>query len=385
MPWKRIKPMDQKIQLIADWQTKNFDKTDLSKKYGISRKTVYKWINRYQEQGVEGLKDQDRIPRYSPNITPDNIVDLIIKEKLKNRKRGPKKIYSQLKRQYPYIDFPTPSTIGDWLKKYALVNTRKRRLRVPPYTAPFVDCQAPNFVWSADYKGQFYTRDSRVCYPLTISDNYSRYLFGCQCLVGPRYEPTRTVFETVFKEYGLPDVIRVDNGTPFAGKCLGGLSRLSVWWIQLGIIPERIDKGCPQQNGRHERMHRTLKEEALDTVALNMKEQQERFDSFRIDYNNYRPHEALKQETPSSHYKKSTRPYVEKPVMPDYDFDYTVRYVRHNGEIKFKGNKYYLTELLTGQPIGLKEINDAQWEIYYSFQPIGILDLRKNKIIKETK
>lgn len=224
-----------------------------------------------------------------------------------------------------------------------------------------------------------------MCYPLTISDNYSRYLFRCQGLAGPRYEPTRTVFEAVFNEYGLPDAIRVDNGTPFAGKCLGGLSRLSVWWIQLGIIPERIKKGCPQQNGRHERMHRTLKEETLDTVALNMKEQQERFDLFRIDYNNYRPHEALKQETPSSHYKKSTRLYVEKPVMPDYDFDYTVRYVRHNGEIKFKGNKYYLTELLTGQPVGLKEINEAQWEIYYSFQPIGILDLRKSEIIKETK
>ena len=382
MPWKIMGAMDQKIQLIADWQSQYFNVTDLSQKYGISRNTVYKWLNRYQKFGIDGLQEQSRAPLYSPNQTNDDIVKLIVAEKLKNRNRGPKKIFSRLKTSYPHIDVPAPSTIGEWLKKYGLVKKRKRRLQVPPYTEPFYACQTPNAVWSADYKGQFYTRNGRVCYPLTISDNYSRYLLKCHGLPGPRYNETKAVFEAAFKEYGLPDAIRIDNGTPFASRGAGGLSRLSIWWIQLGIIPERIDKGCPQQNGRHERMHRTLKEETLHPVGRNMKEQQERFDWFRFDYNNCRPHEALGQQTPDSHYRKSTRLYVEKPAIPEYNFNYVVRHVRSSGDIKFHGQSYFLTELLSGQPIGLKETADGQWTIFYSFQPIGTLDLRKNKVIK---
>ena len=382
MPWKTVSAMDQKIQLVADWQTKQLSITDLSKKYGVSRPIVYKWTNRYKQQGVDGLKEQNRAPIHSPNQTAYDIVKLIIKEKLKNRKRGPKKILYQLKRQYPNINWPAASTIGDWLKKHGLVSKRKRRFRVPPYTQPFIKAQSPNDVWSADYKGQFYTKDKRVCYPLTISDNYSRYLFKCTGLPGPRYRITRFVFEQAFREYGLPDAIRIDNGIPFAGRCTGGLSRLSIWWIQLGIAPERIDKGAPQQNGRHERMHRTLKLEAIDTMALNMKEQQERFNSFLYDYNNYRPHESLNNEPPVTYYKKSTRPYTEKPPTIDYDLDYTVRSVRHNGYFRFKGNLYYLTDLLHKERVGLKKFADGQWRIYYSFCPIGILDLRKNKVLK---
>lgn len=382
MPWKTVSAMDQKIQLIADWQKKQLSITDLSKKYRISRPIVYKWISRYLYQGVDGLKEQSRAPKYSPNQTADNIVKLIIKEKLKNRKRGPKKILYQLKRQYPDITWPAPSTIGDWLKKHGLVTKRKKRKNVPPYTQPFIKAQAPNDVWSADYKGQFHTLDKNVCYPLTISDNYSRYLFKCTGLSGPRYRITKAVFEQAFREYGLPDAIRVDNGTPFAGRCVGALSRMSIWWIRLGIAPERIDKGCPQQNGRHERMHRTLKLEAMDTIALNMKEQQKQFNSFVHDYNNYRPHESLNNEPPVTYYKRSTRPYVEKPPTIDYDLNYTVRSVRYNGYFRFNGNLYYLTDLLHKERVGLKEFADGQWMIYYSFCPIGILDLHKNKVLK---
>jgi len=381
MPWKNTKPMDQKIQLISDWN-KELNITDLSQKYCVSRKTVYKWLNRYQAQGVDGLKDQNRAPKYRPNQTQEHIIQMLVAEKLINRNRGPKKVYASLKRKHPDIDWPSPNTIGHWLKKHGLVKKRKYRKRVPPYQEPFLGCLAPNAVWSADYKGQFYTSNRRVCYPLTISDNYSRYLLACKALPGPRYRQTKAVFLSAFREYGLPDAIRVDNGTPFAGRCLGGLSRLSIWWIQLGIAPERIDKGCPQQNGRHERMHRTLKEETLKPQASGNKEQQQRFDWFRMDYNDYRPHEALEQQPPSSHYRKSTRPYVENPVLPCYDFGYKVRSVRHSGEIKFNGRLYYLTELLSGQPVGLKEVADGEWRIFYSFQAIGILDLRKNKILK---
>lgn len=383
MPWKITNAMDQKLQLIADWQSKYFSITDLSQKYGLSRRTVYKWLERYEKEGIDGLKDHERTPLSSPNQTKDDIVELIIQEKLKNRQRGPKKVFYQLKNRYPNIEFPAPSTIGEWLKKRGLVNTRKKRLRVPPYTEPFQTCQTPNSVWSIDYKGQFYTQDARVCYPLTISDNYSRYLLECHGLPGPRYHETKIVLEKVFRKYGLPESIRSDNGIPFASKNLGGLSRLSMWWIQLGIIPERIDKGCPAQNGRHERMHRTLKAETLYTASRNMKEQQERFDIFRLDYNDYRPHESLGQDVPNNHYERSNRPYVEKPAVPEYDFDHTVRQVRSNGEIKFKGNMHYLAQLLAGQPVGLKEVADGQWQIYYSFKLLGTLDLRKNKIIKQ--
>lgn len=382
MPWKTIKPMDQKIQLIADWQTEQLNVTDLSHKYSISRPTVYKWLTRYKQSGVDGLKEQSKTPVYSPHQTPDDLVNLIVKEKLKNRKRGPKKILVQLKRQYPNIRWPSANTIGNWLKKYGLVKKQKIRRRVPPYTEPFGSCLWPNAVWSADYKGQFYTQDKKVCYPLTISDNYSRYLLKCQGLPGPRYQQTKSVFKAAFQEYGLPDAIRTDNGTPFAGRSAGGLSRLMVWWIQLGIVPERIKKANPQQNGRHERMHRTLKEEALDPIAYSIKEQQKSFDWFCFDYNNYRPHEALDQTIPSSCYRKSTRLYLEKPTIPDYDLDYKVRKVRHSGEIKFKNKMYGLTTLLTGQPVGLKQATEDTWNVYYSFYRVATIDLRKNKIIK---
>ena len=311
MPWKELKPMDQKIQMLADWQTEQLSITDLSQKYGISRKTVYKWLSRYKEIGIDGLKELSRRPDSSPGQTSEKIIELIVKEKLKNRKRGPKKIYAQLRRRYPLLDIPSPSTIGHWLKKNGLVKARKRRKRVPPYEQPFIECQSPNATWSADFKGQFYTKDARACYPLTISDNYSRYLLKCVGLPGPRHRQTRAVFVSAFREYGLPDAIRIDNGTPFAGRCVGGLSRLMIWWIQLGIIPERIEKGSPQQNGRHERMHRTLKADALDPIAINMKEQQKQFDLFRFDYNNHRPHEALDQQPPVSYYNKSNKPYVK--------------------------------------------------------------------------
>ncbi len=222
MPWKTVSPMDQKLQLIADWQTKQLNITDLSQKYGVSRPTIYKWINRYEKLGIDALKEQSRAPIYSPNQTKNNIVDLIVKEKLKNHKRGPKKIYYQLKEQYPHLELPSITTISAWLKKYGLVKKRKKRLRVPPYTEPFQECQTSNTVWSTDYKGQFYTKDGYVCYLLTISDNYSWYLLKCSGLPGPRYHEPKAVFEAVFKECGLPDAIRTDNGTPFAGKSVGG-------------------------------------------------------------------------------------------------------------------------------------------------------------------
>ena len=383
MPWKVINQMDLKIQFVTDWNKEHFSITDLSQKYGISRPTIYKWIERYKRLGIEGLKEQNRAPKICPHRTPEKIINLVIQAKLKNRKRGPRKIRARLKCQYPEIHFPAISTLAYWLKKEGLVKQRKKRLRVPPYTEPFSECHAPNDVWSIDYKGQFYMKNNRACYPLTVSDNFSRYILGCKALEGPRYKPTKSYLESMFREYGLPQAIRNDNGTPFAGKCIGGLSRLSVWFIQLGIIPERIKKGCPQENGRHERMHRTLKSDALDVISHNLKEQQKQFDVFRYDFNNERPHESLNDQPPSEYYKKSNRPYVEHPHPPEYGYDYIVRQVRHSGEIRFKGQMFFITGLLAGQPIGLKEITDGLWQLQYSFYVLGSVDLRKNKIIRK--
>lgn len=383
MPWKIVNTMDQKIQLIADWQSEYFSITDLSQKYGISRPIVYKLIRRYDRLGIEGLKEQSRAPKNCPHRTPKKILNLIVREKLKNRKRGPRKIRAQLKRKYPELNFPAISTVSYWLKKEGLVKERKKRQHVPAYTQPFFTCQEPNDVWSIDYKGQFYMKNGRVCYPFTTSDNFSRFILGCDALAGPRYVPTKQCLRAIFREYGLPCAIRFDNGTPFASKCIGGLTRLMIWLIMLGIIPERIKKGCPQQNSRHERMHRTLKTEALDPVARNIKEQQKAFDYYRNDFNYYRPHESLNDRTPSEYYKKSNRPYIEHPHPPEYEQGYLVRHVNQNGCIKINQRVFFLTESLAGQPVGLKEIADGLWQLQFSFYILGSVDLRKNKIIRD--
>jgi transposase InsO family protein len=374
--------MDLKIQLINDWNDGHFSITALSQKYGISRPTAYKWYRRYEQLGIEGLKEQSRAPQKHPNRISQDVLNLVIQEKLKNRKRGPRKIRAQLKRKYPEREFPAVSTMAYWLKKEGLVEQRKKRLRVPPYTEPFSECRAPNDVWSIDYKGQFYMKDGHVCYPLTLSDNHSRFILGCQALEGPRHDPTRRCLESIFREYGLPHAIRSDNGTPFAGRCIGGLSRLMIWWILLGIVPERIGKGCPQENGRHERMHRTLKSDALNPAAENLKEQQKAFDIYRHDYNHDRPHESLNDRTPNEFYEKSDCPYVEHPHPPDYGHEYLVRYVRQSGEIKFVGRMFHLAVALAGLPVGLKEIEDGLWQLQFSFYTLGSIDLRKNKIIR---
>jgi transposase InsO family protein len=383
MPWKTVKPMDQKIQIISDWLSEQYCKIDLSKKYCISRPTVDKWINRYLKIGLDGLKDLKREPKNKHQKTPEQIIQRIIEFKTNNYKRGPKKIYSQLTKEQPKIKWPSPSTIGYWLKKHGLTIPRKRFKRVAPYNEPFIHCKEPNDVWSADYKGQFLTKDKYQCYPLTISDNYSRYLIKCQGLRGPRHNETREVFKRAFREKGLPKAIRTDNGTPFSTPSISGLSRLSIWWIELGIIPERIEKGCPQQNGRHERMHRTLKYETLDRKAKNIKEQQKQFDLFQEDYNYHRPHEALGQRTPSDYYQGSQRPYVETPKKPDYGAEFNIRKVRNKGEILFEGRRLFLTNLLSHKYVGLKQISDECWDIYYYACPIAVLSLRKNKIFSK--
>jgi putative transposase len=384
MPWKETYPMDQKVQLIGDWLKDDYTVTDLSQLYKVSRKTIYKWIERYQEKGFEGLDELSRAPFNHPNETGPEIVSKLIDTKLKHKTWGPKKVVARLEKQYPDSPWPAPSTAGNILKKEGLVNIRHLKRHTPPYTEPFLQCDKPNEVWSMDYKGQFKMGDGRLCYPLTISDNYSRYLLSCQGLLHPTYENTKPWLEKAFQEYGLPVAMRNDNGAPFASVGLGGISPLSAWLIKLWIRPERIKLGHPEQNGRHERMHRTLKAETATPPKTNIKDQQKSFDGFRKEYNTLRPHEALGQDVPASYYAPSRRMMPDKLPEVEYESWFTVRQVRSNGCIKWKGGFVYVSAALAGEPVGLRQINDTEWEVRFSFHPLGILDEQIVKVLPIT-
>jgi len=379
MPWRKTEPMNERLKLIAD-HFAGYRITELSDIYGVSRKTIYKWIERYEQFGPEGLKEHSRAPINHPNQTDKDIIDRLVEAKLLHIHWGPEKLLDFLHKHQPQIKWPSVCTAEKWLKRRGLVKKRRLRKRIPAYSEPFLDCGAPNNVWSADYKGQFKTGDGRWCYPLTITDNMSRYLITCKGLFSPCHADTQPWFEWAFHEYGLPEAIRTDNGTPFAGRGITGLSRLSIWWIKLGIRPERIESGKPQQNGRHERMHRTLKQETAQPPKADMNRQQLRFDEFRHEYNYVRPHKALDKKTPASVYQVSSRRFPKKLREPEYDLGTDVRTVRHGGEIGFKRAYYFLSELLAGEKVGLVETSDGKYEIRFGFHPIGILDVKLQKL-----
>jgi transposase InsO family protein len=380
MPWRKTEPMKERLKLIAD-HLAGYSITELSEIYGVSRKTVYKWTERYDRLGQDGLKEICRAPVNHPNQTDEEIIGRLVESKLLHMTWGPKKLLDFLTVRHPQIKWPSVCTAEKWLKRRGLVKERRLRKRTPAYSEPFLACDAPNKVWSADYKGQFKTGDGRWCYPLTITDNMSRYLLTCKGLSSPCHADTRPWFEWAFREFGLPEAIRTDNGTPFAGRGVSGLSRLSIWWIKLGIRPERIESGKPQQNGRHERMHRTLKQDTAKPPKPDMDRQQIRFDEFRHEYNYERPHEALNQKTPARFYKPSPRRFPEQIREPEYDHGVEVRTVHHQGEIRFKTNHYFLSELLAGEQVGFVEAGDGKYEIRFGFHPIGILDLRLGKVV----
>lgn len=380
MPWKELCAMELRTGMIDEWLSKEYGITELSNRYAVSRKTVYKWIERYNDLGLEGLKELSRAPRTYPNETPEEMVKVILGMKSRKMNWGPKKILARLRIDRPGVKWPADSTGHEILKRYGFVKVRRYRHHTPPYTEPFLGCEAPNQVWSADYKGHFRVGNGRQCYPLTISDNNSRYLLGCWGLSRATFEQTKPCFEWLFRHNGLPEAIRTDNGAPFASVGLGGLSRLSVWFIQLGIRPERIEPGCPEQNGRHERMHRTLKEATASPPKGDLRAQQKAFNHFLDEYNNERPHEALGQKTPASVYHLSPRPFLERPRKVEYDAGTTVRYVHPNGCIKWNGEEIYLSQALAGENVGLQRVGDCLWAVAYSSHPLGILDERRLKV-----
>lgn len=382
MPWKETYPMNEKMKFIVAHQSGEYAVSVLCRRFKISRKTGYKWINRYQAEGVIGLDDRSRARHHCPNAVPTQSVAEILKVKGRYPSWGPQKICDWLRLNRSDLYIPATSTASDILKRYGLVKSRKRRVRQVPASEPLSHCHQANDVWSSDFKGQFKLGDGRYCYPLTVSDNYSRQLLVCKGLYHPTEKGVLEWYKAAFREYGLPHAMRTDNGSPFASTALGGLTRLAVWWLKLGIRLERIQPGCPQQNGRHERMHRTLKAETATPPKRNMSAQQRTFNRFMDIYNNERPHESLGGVPPRYMYKYSQREYEDVLRDVEYDASMTVRRVRTNGEIKWHGGKVYVSEALRGEAIGLLPLNNECWEVYFAQQKLGQFDERLGRIIR---
>ncbi len=347
--------------------------TDLCAEFDISRKTGYKFWNRYQEFGPEGLYDESRRPRRAPNQTPKEIQQLILALKQKRPSWGAKKLKAELERQHLGLTIPAKSTIHELLGRHGLVRRRKRRRTATFYEGKLRDTTAPNEVWGADFKGEFRLGNRRYCYPLTATDHFSRYLLACEGLEHTRGRGARSVFKTIFREFGLPDAIRTDNGSPFASTGLLGLTQLSVWWLRLGIRLERIKPGHPEQNGRHERMHLTLKQETTRPAAANVLQQQEHFDRFRHIFNYERPHESLGMQRPAEQYKPSKRPFPESLPELEYPLHDVRRLVRPSGHIHlFRRNQgCYVCTALVGEYVGLREVESQQWLVSFMDLDLG--------------
>ena len=381
MPWSETVEMSR-VKFIADLESCLYDMTELCEKHGISRKTGYKWAERFGQEGVEGLKDRSRAPQHSPRQTAPEVAERLLELRRRHPSWGPRKLLAWLERQEPGQGWPRASTVGGLLKRAGLVEPcRRRAARVRAVAVARTEASGANEVWTSDFKGEFRTGDGRLCYPLTVVDGFSRFVLVIQGLPSVAGAGAWPVFERAFREYGVPRIIRTDNGNPFAScSALAGLSRLSVRWIKLGIAPERIEPGHPEQNGRHERMHRTLKDETARPPAANATGQQELFDRFRQEYNEQRPHEALGQRPPSDLYQSSSRPYPGRIPQPEYPGHYEVRSVSRGGEIKWRGRFLFLSQALSGERVGLEEYQDGLWAVYFGSLHLARFDERERKI-----
>jgi len=384
MPWTETCVMDQRMRFIVEYDMDELPVRTLCRKYGISPKTAYKWLRRADTLGLEaGLKDRSRAPHRHPNQVPTELEQVIVEARLAHPTWGPRKLRVLLKRQDALTPWPAASTIGEVLKRHNLVRPRRRRRRTPPYTEPFASAQRPNDVWCADFKGWFRTGDGQRCDPLTISDAVSRYLLRCQAMDATGFESVRPIFEAAFKECGLPWAIRTDNGPPFASRAIRGLSRLSLWWLRLGIIPERIEAGHPEQNGRHERMHLTLKQETASPPRRSHRAQQRRFNDFRREFNEQRPHEALEMQTPASRYVSSRRPYPRREPQWEYPLGMTTRQVSSDGEFRWRCGRIFVSHVLAGEQLGLWPLDDRYWQVWLGPLELGVLDGHGKRLLSK--
>jgi putative transposase len=365
MSWSVETPMSQRREFVEDAQRALYTMRELCARYGISRRVGYKWLTRYRELGLVGLADQSRRPQHSPTQLDGELAALCVDARHRHPTWGPRKLLAYLERRHRCQHWPAASTVGALLKREGLTAPRRRRRPLGHPGRPMSVMDQPNAVWTADFKGQFRTGDGVYCYPLTIIDGYSRSLLACEALLHPTHAASQPVFADLFRRLGLPERIRTDNGIPFATSALGRLSQLSVWWIKLGITPELIEPAHPQQNGRHERLHRTLKAETTKPPAQTARAQQRRFRAFQAEFNEERPHEALDGDTPASWYHRSSRRVLEHPADPEYPSHFEVRYVSRNGGVRWHNHWVNVSHVLAEEYVGLDEIDDGVWSVYF--------------------
>jgi putative transposase len=378
MPWKETFVMDEKMKFVA-MLLDGEKMTYVCEQFGISRKTGYKIWNRYQNVGAKALMDRSRKPHRFSNQLPEQIERTIVRLKKDKIHWGAAKIRELLVRKYPHLHHPAVSTVHAVLDRYGLVNCRSRRRKNKAQGTALSESLEPNDIWCTDFKGEFMLGDRRYCYPLTITDHLSRYLITVEGLESVREDPAIAIFERTFEEFGLPAVIRSDNGVPFAtANGLFGLSRMSVWWLRLGIGIERIKPGHPEQNGRHERMHRTLKQETVKPAGRNFLQQQEKFDFFQNEFNKERPHQALSMKTPAEIYKPSTRRYVGIGNL-EYPLHDKVITVTSCGRICHKGLKISFSTVFRGQDVGIREVDSQLWQVSYMDYDLGFFDEKSGR------
>jgi transposase InsO family protein len=374
MPWQESNAMSERARFVGEQASGYWTMTELADRYGISRTTAHKWIRRWLEE--RSLEEKSRAPRTCPHKTPARVEEALVALRRKRMHWGAITLRQRLERLHPELKLPADGTIADIVRRRGLVGPRRPHRRPRHPGKPFVEATHPNDVWCTDFKGQFKTGDGRLCYPLTLTDWTSRYLLGCQGLRTVHFKGVQRVFTRWFREFGLPLQILSDNGVPFATQGIAGLSRLAVWWIRLGIHPIRIEPGKPSQNGRHERMHKTLKYEATKPPARNLAAQQRKFDRFVEIFNHERPHRALAGETPASRYQASPRPFPDRLPPVDYPKHFEVRKVCGNSCIQWHRHFVHVSRVLIGEYLGLDEVADGIWSVYCGPVLIGKLDDR---------
>lgn len=377
MPWKETSVMDERMKFIG--RILSGEKiAPLCREFGISRVTGHKIWNRYIQDGSRGIYNRSRAPHKHPNQLPFEVEQLIVRLKKEKPHWGAPKIRELVSNKYPSINLPATSTVHCVLNRHGLVKHSRKRRKHRAIATYLSTPQKPNDLWCTDFKGQFKMGNNNYCFPLTLSDFVSRFVISCEALSSTEAQPCFAVFEEAFHEYGLPVAIRNDNGIPFAsGNSTWNLTRLSVWWIRLGIKLERIEPGNPQQNGRHERMHRTLKLEATKPAASNMLQQQEKFDNFRKEFNFERPHQALNMKCPAQVHKKSSRQYQGLPDLtyPGYDKSLLIS---NCGRVCLNRQKIHITKALANQPVGIKEVDDGIWQVDFMSYTLGFFDEESN-------
>ena len=369
--------MDLRVQLIQDYNEGESIQA-LGEIYGVARKTIYKWLARHEAEGVPGLADRSRVPHDSPAKVSEEVVERIVAARHRWH-WGPRKLRVKLAAADPSIAWPAESTIGEVLKRAGLTHPRKLRVRTPSYAHPFATVDSANQTWCADYKGHFRTGDGTRCDPLTITDAHSRYLLRCH--ITPKCDGAHVaaVFDACFREHGLPLVIHTDNGTPFASRAPGGLSRVSMEWVKLGIVPERSRPASPQDNGRHERMHSTLKQSTLRPLERTPRRQQDAFDRFQHEYNYERPHESLEDLTPAACYRPSPRSMPRRVPELEYGDDVVVRRVSQQGSVKINGARTFVSEIFAYEWLGLRALDERYYEVRYGPVRLGFLDTREHQ------